>query len=90
MLLRLFHGRTSPNEELNDWGFDGPIIENVSALTGIYGAMYAHFENEQHLLKAHSQTGWEYCGDYALVVQTHEDLLQTIDGYFGDWELSKN
>lgn len=90
MKLRLIHGRKSPNEELHDWGFDGPIIKNISSLTGTYGEMYAHFENEQHLLKAHNQTGWKYFGDYALIVRTFEDLLQTIDGYFGDWDLSQN
>lgn len=52
--------------------------------------MYVYFENEQNLYKAQKQTGWDLFGDFALVVRTCDDLLQTIDGYFGDWELSQN
>jgi hypothetical protein len=26
LYLRLFHGRNSMKEEMDDWGFDGPII----------------------------------------------------------------
>lgn len=27
--ISFFHGRHSPNEELSDWGFDGPIVGPV-------------------------------------------------------------
>ena len=24
--LRLFHGRTDPNQDMNEWGLDGPVL----------------------------------------------------------------
>jgi hypothetical protein len=87
MQLHLFHGRTTPDESLQDWGFDGPTINEITSLTGTYGELYVHFENEQHLYKAQKQTGWDIFGDFALALRFQEDLLQTADGYFGDWEL---
>ena len=39
--LRLFHGRHTPDEQLDDWGFDGPYIGPV--LLGItYGTFKVH------------------------------------------------
>ncbi|HAU0134624.1 TPA: hypothetical protein JBF03_10640 [Legionella pneumophila] len=64
MQLYLFHGRKRPDEHLQDWGFDGPTINEITSLTGTYGEMYVHFENEQHLYKAQKQTGgiiWRFC-----------------------------
>lgn len=90
MQLQLLHGRKSPNEEMKDWGFDGPTITKITDLTGTYGELYIHFDNEQHLNIAQLQTGWEYFGDYALVLRFCEDLVQTIQGYFGDWQLSQS
>ncbi len=39
--VRLFHGRTEPNEELSDWGSDGPMIGPVG-LTWTYGNLKLH------------------------------------------------
>ena len=64
MQLHLFHGRTKPDEYLQDWGFDGPTINEITSLTGAYGELFAHFENEQHLYKAQKQTGWDLFGDF--------------------------
>jgi hypothetical protein len=90
MQLHLFHGRKTPDEYLQDWGFDGPTIAEIICLTGTYGEMYVHFENEQHLYLAQKQTGWDLFGDFTLVVRFREDLLHTSDGYFGDWELTQS
>ena len=30
MYLRLYHGRTDPNQQMDDWGFGGPIIGPLS------------------------------------------------------------
>lgn len=39
--LRLFHGRKSPDEKMNGWGEDGPIIGPVS-LSWTYGTLKIH------------------------------------------------
>ncbi|MCW8399303.1 hypothetical protein OQJ26_10925 [Legionella sp. PATHC038] len=51
MQLHLFHGRTTSDKSLQDWGFDGPTINGIIGLTGTYGGIYVHFENEQDLYK---------------------------------------
>lgn len=36
MYLRLFHGRTDPNQQMDDWGSDGPLIGPVN-ISWTYG-----------------------------------------------------
>ena len=26
LYIRLFHGRTDPDQDMDDWGFDGPVL----------------------------------------------------------------
>ncbi len=41
MYVRLFHGRKHPNEKLDDWGKDGPIIGPVG-VSWTYGTLKLH------------------------------------------------
>ena len=36
--LRLFHGRNSADEQLDDWGFDGPTIGPLEYVHTTYGS----------------------------------------------------
>jgi len=72
MYLRLFHGRRSPAEELDDWGFDGPVFGPLSALSMTYLTtirIYGH------------------CLSDEVWIDTTHDLVQWEDGYFGDFEI---
>lgn len=35
--LRLFHGRNHPDEQLEDWGFDGPVLGPLDGIHLTYG-----------------------------------------------------
>ncbi len=35
--LRLFHGRVTPDEQLNDWGTDGPVFGPYDYVSTTYG-----------------------------------------------------
>jgi len=36
--LNLFHGRATPDEELDDWGSDGPVLGPFSFIQVTYGS----------------------------------------------------
>lgn len=64
------HGRSSPDEELEDWGFDGPIIGPLSFVHTTYNT--------------HIKLG-EADGDWVADLQYVEDLAYYDGCYYGDW-----
>lgn len=86
MKLRLSHGRLDPNENMQDIGFTGTIIENIECLCVIYSNPVLHFKTEVDLLAAQKITGWDTCCN-GLEMNQYDDMIRTIEGYFGDWEL---
>ena len=38
MKLRLYHGRNNPEQEMNDWGFEGAILNGVDGIIWTYGS----------------------------------------------------
>jgi hypothetical protein len=100
--LYLLHGRTRLDENLDDWGFDGPRLQGVEGIHGTYGNINIHFATEEDLIAAQQLTGWEKFGDNALTLRMAEDCVEVrgFDGhdndkspltgatvYFGDWGL---
>lgn len=37
--IQLFHGRSDPNEQLDDWGFDGPCLGPLDGVQLTYGTV---------------------------------------------------
>ena len=81
MYLHLFHGRTSPDERLSDWGSDGPWIGPLRAVRTTYA----------HTLKL------EFCrtedaAKFGLNVDqpwlhVREQMLLHGGVYYGEWEI---
>lgn len=90
MKLRLFHGRHKPEQNLEDWGFDGPLIQGIQDISWTYGNLRLHFKDKTSWLEARNQTGWDGMGDWSLDVAQKDDLIVTKDGYFGDFYLSNS
>ena len=69
LYLRLFHGRTDPAQDMNDWGFDGPIFGPLCSVHQTYGGAL-HFYGED-------------AADECRLSQ-HEDMIVWDGGYYGD------
>lgn len=67
MYLKLFHGRTNPDEEMDDWGIDGPII-GPAYISWTYGAVRFNME---HLIMLDSMIYFNgiYYGDFEILDQ---------------------
>lgn len=93
--LLLIHGRHDPDQDMDDWGFNGPNIEGVEALHVTYGQTFVlHFQDAQSASKAQALTGWRMWDENALEMSFHDDMLKTVsyinDGpiaYYGDYEI---
>ncbi|RUR05465.1 hypothetical protein [Legionella sp. km772] len=88
MKLRLYHGRNTPEQEMNDWGFEGTTLLGVDGIIWTYGVPRVFFINDAYFNIAKEVTGWDEVAD-GLEMRVYEDLIKTKDGYFGDWELIK-
>lgn len=44
MYIHFFHGRKTIEEEMNDWGEDGPIVE-IDFASWTYGSIKLHYED---------------------------------------------
>lgn len=71
MYLHLFHGRTSPAQELDDWGADGPVLK-IEGFHVTYLSTYR--------IGVPGENDWE---DLHFV----EDLLYYNGMYYGDWSI---
>ena len=71
----LFHGRKDPNQNLDDWGTDGPIL-------GPFG--YAHETYQSDIKVNYEVDGRETDGWLYLV----DDLLYYDGVYYGDWSFT--
>jgi hypothetical protein len=72
MYIELLHGRDDPKEEMEDFGFKGPII-------GPFSFMHVSYLHLIRLSKLDFNNGRYYTLDLA------EDMLKVGDSYYGDW-----
>ena len=70
--IRLFHGRTDPNQDMDDWGSDGPVF-------GPY--QYVHTTYNCHLRLGKSD---DSCDELQIV---EPDMLYYDGVYYGDWSI---
>lgn len=95
MYLQLYHGRLTPHEKLDDWGFHGPILNDVEWLAVAYMTTFrVKFKTEEAFEHAKQKTGWPQ-GDYlVLEIPTHAALVSTVEEgitkYYGDWSLDED
>jgi hypothetical protein len=88
MKLRLFHGRRYPDEEMSNWGFEGPTIEGMAWMTSAYITTFTiGFRTVEAMKLAKRQTGWEIRDDKVLEVAITDDLIEAAGSYYGDFEI---
>ena len=88
--LYLTHGRKSIDQDMEDWGFEGPRLQGVVGTHTAYGNTTIWFATPKDVAAAKALTGWENWDVEALVLPYVEDCVKVrdVDGsdaYFGDW-----
>jgi len=94
--LKLFHGRKTPDEQLHDWGSEGPVIGPVG-ITWTYGNLKLHspdwseFE-ELRFVDGLIHYGDIYYGDCELLVAGDPVLreLQRLGREFHDYAMFRS
>ncbi len=89
MRVILAHGRNEPDQDINNWGYNGPDLEGVKHVHGVYGDLTVDFRSRREAQKVHELTGWPYFDEVVLEISFFEELVlcEEIDGtiqYFGD------
>jgi hypothetical protein len=72
LYLRLYHGRTHPDQEMDDWGCDGPTFGPLSC--------YAHTYCSTFRIHAES-------GHHEIWLERHDDMIRWDGCYYGDLEV---
>ena len=82
MYIGLFHGRSSRNESMNDWGFAGPVLGPLTYCHTTYMAYV-------RLRFATEQDARVCCNSVHLDVDLDvvEDMIYFDGAYYGDWTL---
>lgn len=74
MYIHFFHGRQTINQEMNDWGEDGPIVE-ITSITSTYGSLSLHDKNTSIFLNETEgliPIGNKYYGDFEILANMEE------------------
>lgn len=82
LYLELYHGRKNPDQDLEDWGFDGPIIGPLEHMTFTYLNVIRVFFTKESIAKA---CGFEGKDDNWITFE--DDLLVFQGNYYGDFSL---
>ena len=102
LVIQITHGRLNPRggatdvegNDVDDWGFDGPLLVKCTGVTWIYGELHFCFEDEPAARVAQLLTGWELGNDVdQLTPEFSEGCIKLRNAererfeYFGDWDL---
>lgn len=71
LYIRLFHGRTDPKQNMDDWGSDGPVF-------GPY--QFVHTTYAYHIKLGRKD---DNCDELFI----YEDMLYYDGVYYGDWSV---
>ncbi|HEY4311067.1 MAG TPA: hypothetical protein VGN12_16570 [Pirellulales bacterium] len=72
LYLRLYHGRKDPDEDMDDWGFNGPTFGPLSAVVMTYLTTVRIY-------------GTRPCDE--LWLDTTRDMVKWRGNYYGDFEI---
>lgn len=72
MYLRLYHGRTDPDQVMDDWGFDGPTFGPLSSYVHTYCSTFRIYG------EVTTRELW---------LETHGDMIQWDGCFYGDLEV---
>lgn len=70
--LNFFHGRHTSDEELDDWGFNGPVFGPFSTVQVTYGCHIKTIDRE---------------GDLTQFTIDKDGLVEALGAFYGDFEI---
>lgn len=78
MYLRLFHGRENPDDEIEDWGLEGPVIGPVY-ISGTYCSLRVNME---HLPRIDDMLYYNgiYYGDFEILEKEDPHVVTAVKG----------
>ncbi|HUP65816.1 MAG TPA: hypothetical protein VM557_11110 [Thermoanaerobaculia bacterium] len=91
LFFRLYHGRTSPDEEMEQWGTDGPTFGPLKYVHAAYfSTMQIGFEDGERvsLPIVGDLILWDgvYYGDFEVLTTTKRNVRgRLIQWWKGDW-----
>jgi hypothetical protein len=89
--MRFFHGRATPDEELDDWGVNGPIIGPLQWVHTTYGATIrlafegSHDQDIEFLLHGDVIYVRDEMNEHFNLAQGRE--ADALPYYYGDWSV---
>jgi hypothetical protein len=72
MYLRLYHGRTDPDQQMEDWGFTGPTFGPLACYVHTYCCTFRMIGEDQ------TSEVW---------LETHDDMIPWEGCFYGDLEV---
>ena len=82
LYLAMLHGRGSPDEQMSDWGYSGPLIGPLNWCHTTYATeIKIEFKDNDCEARYFRFTDSPHCH----VLQIHNDLLVYARSYYGDW-----
>lgn len=95
MQLHMYHGRLSVDQDMDDWGTEGPYLKGVEYIVVTYMSTFrVGFIDQASFDQAKIETGWPTWDELQLEAQFDKDLLviTRLSGekvHYGDWSLDK-
>lgn len=70
VFLKLFHGRNAPTDELDDWGFEGPMLGPMDYVHTTYASDVKYCLNGEdyrlHIIEGCVEYEGKYYGDWSV------------------------
>lgn len=92
LVLRLWHGRQDKSQDMEDWGFDGPVIGPLLGLQCTYFTTWrVTFGTADARALWGQRLGWRDWDDDVLEIEVANAMIRITQGgfeaFFGDWQL---
>lgn len=58
LYMNIYHGRTDPEQPMDDWGAQGPVLYHIDSAQYRNGALSLHYQCEVRQMDAARLTGW--------------------------------
>ncbi len=81
LYLRLFHGRDEAEQDMGDWGFDGPTFGPLDHIQWTYGEVRMSFASDADAKR------FGFDNPCMAMLDIQGDLVLWQGKYYGDWEV---